>query len=280
MRISLEDFYEDIIGKAQGGLRLSDSALLDKIGISRTELDEAKAGSFDEATARALAPALSLDTESLIEAGLRAWYPESIDLDGLEYFNTPYPVPGYQEMTVNAYLVWHPETKEAVVFDSGARASGILDSIAEKGLQVRLILLTHTHGDHIADLDRLRSETGDPPVHVNRLEPLRGADLFDEGTCFEVGSLRIEARLTHGHSPGGTTFVVNGLERPVAIVGDSLFANSMGGAMGAYQQALENNRAKILSLPNETVICAGHGPLTTVAEERAHNPFHPEFKST
>lgn len=280
MRISLEDFYEDIIGKAQGGLKLSDSALLAKSGISQTQLDEAKAGNFDEATARALAPALSLHTESLMEAGLRTWFPESIGLDGLELFNTPYPVPGYEEMTVNAYLIWDPETYEAVVFDSGANASGILDSIADKGLQVRLILLTHTHGDHIADLDRLRSETGDPSVHVNRLEPLRGVELFAEGACFEVGTLRIESRLTHGHSPGGTTYVVNGLARPVAIVGDSVFANSMGGAMGAYQQALENNRTKILSLPDETVICAGHGPLTTVAEEKAHNPFHPEFKST
>lgn len=279
MRISLEDFYEDITGKAQAGLNLSDSALLAKSGISRAQLDEAQAGSFDEATARAVAPALDLHTESLIEAGLHAWFPDPVALTGLELFNTPFPIPGYEEMTVNAYLIWDPESKDSMVFDSGASASGILDSIAEKGLRVRHILLTHTHGDHIADLDRLRSETGNPPVHVNRLEPLKGAELFDEGARFEAGALCIEARLTHGHSPGGTTFVVSGLERPVAVVGDSLFANSMGGAQAVYRQALENNRTKILSLPDETVICAGHGPMTTVAEEKAHNPFHPEFKS-
>jgi glyoxylase-like metal-dependent hydrolase (beta-lactamase superfamily II) len=60
---------------------------------------------------------------------------------------------------------------------------------------------------------------------------------------------------------------------PVAIVGDSLFAGSMGGAPNAFRLALENNRNKILSLPPETLICPGHGPLTTVELERRHNPF-------
>lgn len=111
-----------------------------------------------------------------------------------------------------------------------------------------------------------------------RSEPHRGASLIDEGDQFQAGGLNIEARLTHGHSPGGTTFVVTGLARTVAVVGDSLFANSMGGAPSFYLQALDNNRSKILTLPDNTIICLGHGPMTTVAEERAHNPFHPEFK--
>ncbi len=278
MRISLEDFYEDIIGKAQSGLKLSDAELTTKCGITQEQLDTANSGVYLEATARAVAPALNLDTDSLIDAGLKAWFPEDVSLNGLEIYNTPFPIAGYEEMTVNSYLIWDPDTKEAVVFDTGATVTGILATIADEGLHVGLILLTHTHGDHIADLDRLKSETGNPPVHVNRLEPVGGAELFDEGAVFNVGGLRIESRLTHGHSPGGTTFVVNGLEHPVAIAGDSLFASSMGGVPGTYQQALENNRTKILSLPDDTVICAGHGPMTTVAQEKAHNPFHPEFK--
>ena len=278
MRISLEDFYEDIIGKAQSGLKLSDAELTAKCGITQAQLDAAKSGNYLEATARAVAPALNLDTDSLIDAGKRAWFPEEVDMEGLAVFNTPFPIPGYEEMTVNAFLVWDPETKDAVIFDTGAEASALLNKVAEKELNVQLILLTHTHGDHIAALDKVKSETGNPPIHVNRLEPVSGAELIDEGAEFTVGNLRIESRLTHGHSPGGTTFVVNGLSRPVAIVGDSLFANSMGGAPGAYLQALENNRTKILSLPDNTVVCAGHGPLTTVREEKAHNPFHPEFK--
>ena len=86
-------------------------------------------------------------------------------------------------------------------------------------------------------------------------------------------TLEIEARLTSGHSPGGMTYVVTGLSRPIAIVGDSLFAGSMGGGNVSYEDALRNNREKILTLPDETVICPGHGPMTTVGEEKAHNPF-------
>jgi hydroxyacylglutathione hydrolase len=60
---------------------------------------------------------------------------------------------------------------------------------------------------------------------------------------------------------------------PVAIVGDSIFASSMGGGMISYEDALRNNKEKILTLPGNTVICPGHGPMTTVAEEKANNPF-------
>ncbi len=278
MQISIEDFYEDIIDKAQSGLGLSDGQVVNRAGVSPGELEAAKSGEFQELVARALAPVLNLDADSLAEAGGKAWYPDPIQVNGLRTFNTPFPVPGYAEMTVNAYLVWADDSKKGVIFDTGGDASELLRSVKEMGLTIDLILLTHTHGDHIADLDRVIGECGNPPVRVHKNEPVKGAEVIEEGAQFTVGPLEIEARLTHGHSPGGTTYVISGLERPVAIVGDSLFANSMGGAGGYYEQALENNRSKILSLPDNTAICPGHGPITTVAEEKAHNPFHPEFK--
>ena len=70
--------------------------------------------------------------------------------------------------------------------------------------------------------------------------------------------------------------MVDGLETPVAISGDSLFAGSMGGGMVSYQDALQNNREKIMTLPGKTIVCPGHGPMTTIEEERRHNPFFPE----
>jgi len=94
-----------------------------------------------------------------------------------------------------------------------------------------------------------------------------------EGNRFEIGKLKVEARLTNGHSPGGTSYVIEGLAAPVALVGDSLFAGSMGGAPNAYTLALRNNREKLMTLPAETIFCPGHGPMTTVAEERQHNPL-------
>ena len=90
-----------------------------------------------------------------------------------------------------------------------------------------------------------------------------------------MGGLTITARLTPGHSPGGTTYVVTGLEPGLAVVGDAMFAASMGGvAPEKYAAALKANRAHILSLPEDTVICPGHGPLTTVGLEAKHNPFY------
>ena len=78
---------------------------------------------------------------------------------------------------------------------------------------------------------------------------------------------------------GGLTYVITGLARPVAIVGDALFAGSMGGGVVSYADALETNRREIFTLPDDTVICPGHGPMTSVAEEKHHNPFYPEFKT-
>ena len=69
------------------------------------------------------------------------------------------------------------------------------------------------------------------------------------------------------------TYFVTGLAHPLAVVGDSIFAGSMGGGNVSYKDAVSNNLNKILTLPDETIICPGHGPLTTVAEEKEHNPF-------
>ena len=78
---------------------------------------------------------------------------------------------------------------------------------------------------------------------------------------------------TNGHSEGGLSYIVHGLNRPIVLVGDAIFSLSMGGAKFDYKLALKNNREQLLSLPSETVLCPGHGPMTSVAEECAHNPF-------
>src|SRR5205814_6001168 len=90
-------------------------------------------------------------------------------------------------------------------------------------------------------------------AYVSRLEALHGAETFSEGRPFELGRLKIETRQTSGHSVGGITYVVSGLQKPVAVVGDAIFAGSMGGGAISYTDALENNRKKILTLPAQTV---------------------------
>ena len=268
MAIPLEDNFADIIGKAQRGLGISDSRLAEKSGISAERIRKLRDGAFDEEAAMRIAPALRLDGAALCKLGSGKWNPETIgEIDGLAQFNT-----NYGDMTVNAYLVWDPTGREAAAFDTGANCGGMLERIAKEKLDVKLILLTHAHPDHVADLRRLKKETG-APVFISDREPEEGAESIVEGKRFRAGSLEIEARWTWGHSPGGMTYVVTGLSRLAAVVGDSLFAGSMGGGNVSYEEAVRNNREKILTLPDETVVCPGHGPLTTVGKEKRDNPF-------
>ena len=270
--IPLEDNFTDIIGKAQRGFNLSDDQLAQRAGVAVHELGRIQSGKVEEQVIRKLAGVLNLGPTALVESARKSWYPEAQQVAGLAQFNTP-----YHDMTVNAYLVWDAESKEAAVFDTGADCSPVLQFIKANALRVKLILLTHTHPDHIADLARLKTATG-APAYVSRLEAIQSAESFSEGRAFQVGRLQIETRQTSGHSVGGITYVVSGLARPVAVVGDAIFAGSMGGGGVSYSDALGNNRKKILMLPNETVLCPGHGPLTSVGEEKAHNPFFPEFQ--
>jgi hydroxyacylglutathione hydrolase len=265
--IPLEDTFTDIIGKAMRGLHLDDQALAQRAGVGVPELQTLRAGEFSNTVASKVAPVLGLNAQALEALAQKRYAPADVRLEGLQQFNTP-----FEDMTVNAYLVWDPSTREAAVFDTGADASGILAEASARGLTVKHIFITHTHGDHIFDLDRLREKTG-AQVWSGDREPVKGASTFAPGQSWKLGGLTVESRLTWGHSPGGITYVVSGLERPVAVVGDSIFAGSMGGGGVSYADAVKNNLEQILTLPPTTVLCPGHGPLTSVGEEKIHNPF-------
>lgn len=265
--IPLEDSYTDIIGKAMRGLRLDDAGLASQAGVSVPELQTLLGGEFSSATATRIAPLLGLNAGALAALAEKRYTPADVTLEGLSLFNTP-----FEDMTVNAFLVWDPATKEAAVFDTGADVSEILAEAHSRGLTIKHIFITHTHGDHIFDLDRLREKTG-AEVWSGDRESVDGSHIFQPGKSWQLGSLKIESRLTWGHSPGGITYVINGLARPVAVVGDSIFAGSMGGGKVSYADAVKNNVEQILTLPPTTVICPGHGPLTSVGEEQHNNPF-------
>ena len=237
VKIPLEDTFEDIIGKAQRGLKLPGETSPEKLGLGAAALRASAA---------------------------KSWYPNDPGaIDGLVCFNTP-----FEDVTVNSYVVFDPQTKQAVAFDTGADCDGML----QLDVKIGQILLTHIHTDHVLELDRLKERTG-AKAYVSEREPIDGAEPFADGRQFQVGSLKIETRRTSGHAQGGVTYVVMGLAKRLAIVGDAIFAGSMGGGMVNYEEALRTNRENILTLPDDTVICPGHGPLTTVGEEKQHNPF-------
>ena len=266
--IPLEDNVGDVIGKAQRGLGISDSKLAEQARVSSETIRKLREGDVDEAALLNVAPILGLNGQALCELAKGEWHPKKIEgHDGLAQFNTD-----YHGMAVNAYLVWDPATHAAAAFDTGADSSEMVRFANRHKLDVQLILLTHAHADHVADLPRLREETG-ADVFTPAREPVPGAELIDEGKRFRLGNLQIDTRLTWGHSQGGMTYVVTGLVHPIAIVGDSLFAGSMGGGNVSYQEALRNNLEKSLTLPYDTILCSGHGPMTTVGEVKAHNAF-------
>ena len=100
-------------------------------------------------------------------------------------------------------------------------------------------------------------------VHVSEAEPLDKAATFQPGVTFSLGRLHIETRDTSGHSAGGTTYLIHGLDRPVAIVGDALFAGSVGGIKADYRASLKLIRDNILSGQDGTVLALGEGKFVS-----------------
>ncbi len=272
--LPLEDGFTDVLGKARKGLKLSPETLAERTGLSPDQVEAAFQGQVEESTLLKLAFALNLHGPSLLAMAQNQWQPQPLpEMIGLRQFTT-----WYGDMTVNAYLLWDPATREAASFDTGANCQQMLDFIESNGLSLKKIFITHTHMDHLADLARLAGEHPAAVCYGSAVDNPLGLKPLIEGDGLIVGSLSIRVLGTTGHTPGGLSYWVEGLSQPVVVVGDALFASSMGGAPYAYQEARLNNLTKILTLPEQTVICPGHGPMTTVAEEKAHNPFFPETK--
>lgn len=269
-RIPLEDDFNDVINKAQSGLKIADADLAARAEVSLEDLAAVKAGKPIDPVIRRVARHLRLSPDALEALAHKRWYPQIPDFPkGFAAFNTT-----YGSMTVNSYLIWDPRARLAASFDTGATCQAMLDLIGTERLTLRYLFVTHTHADHIADLPALAAAT-QAEVWSSELEPIDypGARTFKENAHFHVGALAIKTLLTSGHSPGLTSYYVTGLSWPLALVGDSLFASSMGGSPAHFATQLNNNRTKLLTLPRDTVLAPGHGPLSTLAQEKHHNPF-------
>jgi hydroxyacylglutathione hydrolase len=268
----LEDFHEDILGKAMRGLGIGKNEMAQRLGVGKPEVEAILNGGVDEKLIHSMVGELQLDGGKLIRSAKKEWCPAPVELSGLKQISSD-----YGDMIVNAYVIWNEMTRNAWIFDTGTDAQPILAFIEEEKLKVDAIFLTHTHRDHISCLGDLCEKIGNPKVFVHQLELFDRCEPIDEGFRYNIDSLSLVAKHTHGHSVGGLSYVIDGLEKPIAVVGDAIFAGSMGGGMISYIDALRTNREKIMSLADDTILCPGHGPLTTVREEKQNNPFSPEF---
>ena len=192
---------------------------------------------------------------------------------------------------VNCYLIGCEKTNAGAVIDPGDDAPIILNAIKQNNLHIKYILLTHGHVDHLAQLARIKTETNAQfLMHQEDAFLLKG--LFAQALMFGLpnpgnpkpdrfvtdseeivlGKLKIKVLHTPGHSPGSITFHVE----DKLFVGDLIFAGSIGRTdlpKGDYQTLIRSVETKIFTLPDETVIYPGHGPETTVGQEKATNPF-------
>ncbi len=268
----LEDELGDILEKARDGKSWSQEDLSQASGVAEKDIQAMENYELvpDETTVLKLAEVLDLDGPSLMAISRDAYCPQAVagdpdfELVTLEVLLGSYPV--------KCYLLRCKQSGESCAIDTGANPKALIQKAKETGMTPSKILLTHTHYDHAGGLDALVKEWK-CPTWVDKNEPRPKGygklNLIGEGDVIELGALRIHCISTPGHTPGGVSYKVN----QTVFSGDIIFAGSMGRANSTWSGLFAGITQKILTLPDATILHPGHGPSTTVGEEKQNNPF-------
>lgn len=278
MYAQLEDEFGDVIAKARRGQELAAAALADRVGMAAGDI--AKIESYEliptAAIIERLARALGLHPGKLQASAVRAFFPRHPAGRPLAGAQVEMMVLGHGFL-MNGYIVGCATTGRAAIIDPGFDADKILQRVAASGLTVEQIVLTHGHQDHVAALAEVGRATAAPArIHSGDLALLGRSAHFiagelAEGEVVSIGQLRFEVRSTPGHTAGGISLV----HEDMAFVGDALFAGSLGGTRSAASYRMQHRAVadELLGLDATVALFPGHGPATTVGEEREHNPF-------
>ena len=274
IEIALEDTFGDIVRKASRGTGVGIPEVASRTGIDRTRVDAFinDAAAPDEAETRAIAAELSLDPGKLADIAVRAWHPEIDDLgDHLDHqINKPHPS--------NGYFLILKEQRVAAFVDPAGRPDSIIAGLRRSPVRVDYLLVTHKHKDHSDALGEVRRAFPAAKVVIHRLDApalgdaVRGYVGINDGDTLPFGEGELRLIHTPGHTDGSSCFIYKGN----IFTGDTLFAGSIGGIFGerfGYRDLLAGATSKIFSLPDDVVVLPGHGPPSTIGEEREHNPF-------
>lgn len=194
-------------------------------------------------------------------------------------------------LQTNCYIVASSDSNECAVIDPGGDPQRIIDAVLSAGLELRYILCTHGHSDHTGGVKRLQEQLGgqfylarsdiaysaDPPdwliTALGGFTPPPEPDSeLETVETLQLGSNEISFIRTPGHTPGSTCF----LHEDMVFTGDTLFQRSIGRydlPGGDGEQELKSIKEELLTLPDDTVVYPGHGPSTTIGDERRLNPF-------
>ncbi len=193
----------------------------------------------------------------------------------------------------NCSIIGDETTHEALVIDPGDEIQSILALLRKHNLQVKQIVITHAHIDHVGGAMKLRAATGAPVLlNQNDYDLLKMLDVqatwigvpspgkveidqnIGQADTVKAGSLTANVLFTPGHTEGSICLYFPTEKKLIA--GDTLFAGSIGRTdlpSGSFEKIIHSLHDKLLALPDETVVIPGHGPTTTIAQEREHNPF-------
>jgi glyoxylase-like metal-dependent hydrolase (beta-lactamase superfamily II) len=195
----------------------------------------------------------------------------------------------------NGFVLGCPRTREGVIVDPGDEVDDLVESARRHGLRIVRILLTHAHLDHITGVAAAK-RAFDVPVFLHkddeflynaavqqglmfgfRVEQPPPIDVFyGPGVDVSFGDVKVDVLHTPGHCPGGVCLAVTHGETTELIVGDTLFAGSIGRTDlpgGDYETLIHSIRTVLFAFPDDTPVHSGHGPVTTIGQERRTNPF-------
>ncbi len=270
---TLEDELGDVLEKARDGKSWCQSDLARASGVSVGDISRMERYEFvpEEGVLKNLAEALDLHAPSLIAVANAAWAPKPIEPDPapfdtvcLDVFLGAYPV--------KCYLVICKATQTSAVIDTGGNPEAIIKKAKELKLQPEKIFLTHAHFDHAGGLELL-DKTYNCPAWIDKKEPRpsgsRDFKFLKDGKSIKLGQLNVEVLFTPGHTSGGVSYKIH----DTVFSGDAIFAGSMGRANSSWSELHDSITQRLLTLPDHTRLFPGHGPATTVGEEKRHNPF-------